>query len=179
MVNYKDIINFIKTKLPSSKITYLYKGKEPGSNIDRYIINTNVNNKKISFRIGQNIVFYLEESPRNILKHQPLLSSKQVQNFVNDCINNIEIYLERISLPDVQSYARKYLGKEESTKKDKNALSFYYDKFFIVVTPELILLALKSTKRTIRAIELKKGTLDNIFSELKYYAEGIRKDKIK
>ncbi len=169
MVTYIELKNFIRAKLPTSQIKTRYEGKEPNSDIDRYSITVIHNNISLLFKLGANILFYLEETPRAILKLQALIPKKEIQNFVNKCIDNINTYLKSEKVPAVQNYARRYLGQEEKVESREKATYIYYDKIFIVVTPEIILVVEKATKRTVRVFELENEDLDKIFREIKYY----------
>ena len=180
MVKYQDLIRFIQLKLPNSKIHFKFQGKSSISKeIDRVIIKTDINGEEIQFNLGENLVFILEGVPRAILKNQVLLKSNEVQKFVENCINNVEIYLQSTNIPNIQNHVRRYFGNELEIKKLKKAIYIYYDLFYFIVTPEIIILCLKSNNRTVTVIQIKdKINLDNIFNKLKYFVNDIRDGRI-
>lgn len=181
MVHYRDIIRFIQEKLPNAKIKVENKGKEPGMNIERCIIEAESNKYNFSFNFGANIVFNFEDSPRALLKHQNLMNSKDTRAFVDNCINNLDKYSnENFSFAyTIENYARRYFGAENNIRKKDKSIYIYYDKFYIVASPNIVLLVLNKTNRTVRSIELKEGVdLEKIFREFNFYAEGIKKGGI-
>ena len=113
-----------------------------------------VDGSKVEFNIGENVVFSLENAPYEILRHRPLSNLTSIEEFVDKCLDDIQVLLSKEKGPEIKSYARKYLGQEKKVVKSKRAIFIYYDKTFIVVTPNLIMLALKSTSRTIQSFEL-------------------------
>ena len=111
-----------------------------------------------------------------------MFNSKDVKEFVNECINKLNIYENKeISFAyTVEGYARRYFGNEKKLIKNKKAIYVYYDEFYIVASPELILLALTKTKRTINVVELKSNIdLDKVFKTFKGYVEQIKKGQIR
>lgn len=181
MVHYRDVIRFIQEKLPNAKIKVENKGIEPGMDIERCIIEVEIDKYNFSFNFGANIVFNFEDSPRALLKHQNLMNSRNIRTFVNNCINNLDKYSnENFSFAyTIENYARKYFGAEKSIRKKNKSIYIYYDKFYIVASPNIILLVLNKTNHTVRLIELKEGVdLEKIFREFNFYAEGIKKGRI-
>src|SRR3989344_8305981 len=104
MANYNDIINFIKTRLPTSKITFQYKGKT--KSIELYTINIKLDDEEMQFNVGPNLVFILEGIPRGILRDLPLIKDKYVKSFIDNCLNSIELYKQNKDVPIIQSSAR-------------------------------------------------------------------------
>ena len=181
MVDYKIFVRFIKERIPEGKLKIKIIGKEPGMNLERCVVEVEFKGYNFSFNFGANIIFNFEGSPRSLIKHQNLLNSGEIKDFIENCIKNLDRYKkENFSFAyTIENYARRYFGREKKIIKKDKGIYIYYDDFYIVSSPNIILLALTKSKRTVRALEIKEGLdLDKIFKEFNYYIQEIKQGKI-
>lgn len=178
MITPKKIEQIILGKFPQAKVKISEHGDSTVGG-KRYVIETVILGEAIAFAMGENLLFYINKVPRNILQFLPLGATNTVKAFVELCLTEIQDHLKKKDIPKVQGWARKYLGQEESYNSEKDKLTLNYDKFHIIISSTSFFLIQNKDNRTIKYFDLRKETdLEKVFSGLGSVVEAIRQGTI-
>ena len=130
-VSPQEIANIIKSKYPQAQVEIIEKGTAPGSSdLKRYTIKTHLFGSLVELNYGENLLILLDGHVVDALKYPSLLGTADIKKAVEFWFNDIQKYLSHHDLPLVKHLAEKYLGKEDSIKREKRALYVFYDAFF-------------------------------------------------
>ncbi|MFH1182064.1 MAG: hypothetical protein V1702_03850 [Candidatus Woesearchaeota archaeon] len=179
MLKPEEVKHIILSIDPKARVNITSQGFIPPS-IPRFSVETHLFGADVRLNLGENLVLFIDGTPRAVSMYLPLQDPDQTKKQVNEWLNKVDRYLESKEVPLVKHLAEVALGKELKIVKKPNSIWVYYDLFTVIITPELAVITLNSTGRVVLSEEFtnNKG-LQKFFSTGHFTAESIRKGQIR
>jgi len=175
VIDPKEVVAIVKASYHNAKCSIEDKTVK-GSPFRRFSVKTELSGSIIVINCGENMVLLIDNVPREVFKHLSLAHPNTAKAEIQLWMKNIKDYLKIQKPPEVKTLARKYLGKENKVVKKNNGVFIYYDKFYLVITPNKAMFILSSTKRVVNVQDINtEEEIELFFGNAKYHEENINK----